>query len=129
MSDSGLSSPDHSAKTLMELSLPCHSAGRSGLEEFCSRRIPGAAFFDVDMVADLSTNLPHMLPSESAFAAAADACGITKDCTVVVYDGLGIFSAPRVWWTFRVFGHNRLVLKHNIQLTVVPCLIACQGEW
>ena len=79
------------------------------MEEFCSRRIPGARFFDIDKVADTSTDLPHMLPSEIAFAAAADALGVTNESTVVVYDGLGTFSAPRAWWTFRVFGHDRYV--------------------
>ena len=58
-------------------------------------------------VADTSTDLPHMLPPAAKFAAAADALGISNDSTVVVYDGLGIFSAPRAWWTFRAFGHER----------------------
>jgi thiosulfate/3-mercaptopyruvate sulfurtransferase len=48
-----------------------------------------------------------MLPSEEAFAAAADALGISNDDAVVVYDGMGMFSAPRAWWTWRVFGHDR----------------------
>ena len=48
-----------------------------------------------------------MLPSEQAFAAAADALGIANSTQVVVYDRLGIFSAARVWWTFKVFGHER----------------------
>ena len=41
------------------------------------------------------------------FAAAMDALGITNDSTVVVYDTAGVFSAPRVWWTFRAFGHDQ----------------------
>ncbi|KAK9808169.1 hypothetical protein WJX73_004496 [Symbiochloris irregularis] len=86
--------------------MPFH--GRDNLKEYCQRRIPGAKFFDLDKVADTSTDLPHMLPSATAFAAAADALGIDNDSTVVVYDGLGIFSAPRAWWTFRVFGHDRV---------------------
>ena len=83
------------------------AAGRSGIEEFCKRRIPGAKFFDIDKVADVNTDLPHMLPSSASFAAAADALGITNSSTVVLYDGLGIFSAPRAWFTFRAYGHDR----------------------
>lgn len=51
--------------------------------------------------------LQHMLPSEEAFAAAMDLLGVTNDTHVVVYDRLGIFSAPRAWWTFSVFGHQK----------------------
>ncbi|RRT80392.1 hypothetical protein BHE74_00021859 [Ensete ventricosum] len=52
--------------------------------------------------------LPHMLPSEEAFAAAVSALGIYNRDGVVVYDGKGIFSAARVWWMFRVFGHDKV---------------------
>lgn len=61
----------------------------------------------MDNIADKSSSLPHMLPTEQAFAAAADALGIANSTQVVVYDRLGIFSAARVWWTFKVFGHDR----------------------
>ncbi|XP_024032615.1 thiosulfate/3-mercaptopyruvate sulfurtransferase 1, mitochondrial-like, partial [Morus notabilis] len=70
--------------------------------------IPGALFFDIDGISDRTTNLPHMLPSEEAFAAAVSALGIENKDDVVVYDGKGVFSAARVWWMFRVFGHNRV---------------------
>ena len=133
-------------------------AGKNPKEEFRASRIPGSRFFDMDRVSDPSTDLPHMLPSEGAFAAAADALDITRDTQVrahahacaaspacplktmnmsyphpaivwlqiqgfsstckglrllfwllqvVVYDRSGVFSAPRVWWTFRAFGHDR----------------------
>jgi thiosulfate/3-mercaptopyruvate sulfurtransferase len=62
----------------------------------------------MDKVADSYSDLPHMLPAAEVFAAAADSLGITKDDTVVVYDRAGVFSAPRVWWTFKAFGHARL---------------------
>lgn len=62
---------------------------------------------DLDRIADPASSLPHMLPSEQQFAAAADAMGITPEDRLVVYDNSGIFSAPRVWWTWRVFGHQR----------------------
>ena len=77
------------------------------MAEFQAGRIPGAQFFDLDQISDPATTLPHMLPSEAAFAAAAVVLGISGDDAVVVYDHLGAFSAPRAWWTWRVFGHPR----------------------
>ena len=79
-------------------------AGRSGRTEFLERHIPGAVFFDVDGVSDPSSGLPHMLPSPHAFADAMGALGLSETMTLVVYDATGLFSAPRVWWTFRTMG-------------------------
>ena len=76
-------------------------------EQFKHSRIPGSRFFDMDSIADKNSSLPHMLPSEQAFAAAADCLGISNDTQVVVYDRSGLFSAARVWWTFKVFGHEK----------------------
>ena len=69
-------------------------------------RIPGAQFFDLDGVCQPDTDLPHMLPTEAGFAAAADALGISPTDTIVLYDRQGIFSAPRAWWTWKVLGHQ-----------------------
>ncbi|KAG6767153.1 hypothetical protein POTOM_028332 [Populus tomentosa] len=81
---------------------------RNPIQEYQVAHIPGALFFDVDGIADQTTNLPHMLPSEEAFAAAVSALGIENKDGLVVYDGKGIFSAARVWWMFRVFGHEKV---------------------
>ncbi|KAK4491846.1 hypothetical protein RD792_002624, partial [Penstemon davidsonii] len=81
---------------------------RNPLQEYQVAHIPGALFFDVDGISDRTTNLPHMLPSEEAFAAAVSALGIDNKDGIIVYDGKGIFSAARVWWMFRVFGHDRI---------------------
>ena len=68
--------------------------------------IPGAVFFDIEAISDHSTDLPHMAPSPERFAEAAGAMGISAGDTVVVYDQQGLFSAARVWWTFRLMGHR-----------------------
>ncbi|KAG9439552.1 hypothetical protein H6P81_019717 [Aristolochia fimbriata] len=81
---------------------------RNPLQEYQVAHIPGALFFDVDGISDRKTNLPHMLPSEEAFAAAVSALGVENKDGIVVYDGKGIFSAARVWWMFRVFGHDNV---------------------
>lgn len=72
--------------------------------EFLAGHIPGALRFDIDAVKDASSSLPHMLPSPEAFAKTVGDMGIDETMTVVVYDGEGLFSAPRVRWTFQVFG-------------------------
>ena len=72
--------------------------------EYLAGHIPGAVRFDIDMVKDPSSPLPHMLPSPEEFARTAGAMGISEGMTIVVYDGSGLFAAPRVRWTFRVFG-------------------------
>ncbi|CAN8312310.1 unnamed protein product [Cochlearia groenlandica] len=81
---------------------------RNPIQEYQVAHIPGALFFDLDGISDRTTNLPHMLPSEEAFAAGCSALGIDNKDGVVVYDGKGIFSAARVWWMFRVFGHDKV---------------------
>ncbi len=78
---------------------------RDPLAEYHAGNIPGAQFFDIDAIADPSTDLPHMLPSAEDFAKAVGAMGITNADMIVVYDGMGLQSAARVWWEFRAFRH------------------------
>lgn len=77
---------------------------RNAKAEYLSGHIPGAVFFDIDAIADHSTDLPHMLPGPTQFAEMVGALGIADTDTVVVYDGHGLGGAPRVWWMFRIFG-------------------------
>lgn len=81
---------------------------RNAAEEFTAEHIPGAMFFDIDAVKDPDDALPHMLPSPELFSSMVRKMGIGDDDHIVVYDRLGRFSAPRIWWTFRVFGHERI---------------------
>ncbi len=78
--------------------------------EHARAHIPGARFFDIDDIADETSALPHMLPPVEKFVARVRALGIGDGQTVVVYDQLGLFSAARVWWMFRVFGHARVAV-------------------
>ena len=86
------------------------AAKRDAGAEYRAAHVPGAVFFDIEEIADHSSDLPHMLPSAEAFAAAAGALGIGNRTTVVVYDSIGLFSAPRVWWTFRMFGTEHVFI-------------------
>lgn len=83
---------------------------RNARAEYREKHIPGAVFFDIDEIADKSTDLPHMLPGPTQFGDMAGALGIAETDTIVVYDGLGLFSAPRVWWTFRIFGARNVFI-------------------
>ncbi|MFS8038153.1 3-mercaptopyruvate sulfurtransferase [Xanthobacter sp. AM11] len=78
--------------------------GRSGATEYLEQHVPGAVHFDIDAIADRASPLPHMLPDAHSFAVAMGAMGIGDGLRIVVYDSVGLFSAPRVWWTFRAFG-------------------------
>lgn len=83
---------------------------RDAAAEYAVAHIPGAVFFDIDAVADTSIPLPHMLPSPEVFAAAVGKLGIDETQTIVVYDSVGLSSAPRVWWTFRIMGAKNVVI-------------------
>lgn len=79
--------------------------------EYAAGHIPGARFFDLDAASDRDTSLPHMLASDSAFGGYAGSLGIGNDADIVVYDGSGVnLSAARVWWMFRVYGHDRVAV-------------------
>ena len=77
---------------------------RDAIVEYEIRRIPGAVYFDIDAIADTSTALPHMLPDAETFARMAGALGLSEDAEIVVYDGAGLASAPRVWWMLKYYG-------------------------
>jgi thiosulfate/3-mercaptopyruvate sulfurtransferase len=73
---------------------------------YAERHIPGAIFFDIDDIADTANDLPHMLPPPEKFASRMKKLGIGDGTRIVVYDNHGLMTAARVWWTFRVFGHE-----------------------
>lgn len=77
---------------------------RNGRAEYEANHIPGARFFDIDDISDTRSPLPHMAPPPEKFISRMRAMGVGDGHQVVVYDGQGIFSAARVWWTFRLMG-------------------------
>lgn len=77
---------------------------RDARAEYQAAHIPGAVFFDQDAVVSPDSHLPHTLPSPGLFAQFASSMGVDEKDTIVVYDGPGFFSAPRVWWMFRLMG-------------------------
>ena len=83
--------------------LPAHN--RNAAQKYEEGHIPHARRFDLDAVSDHNSPLPHMLPTPEDFAKAMGALGISRDSRVVIYDGMGLFSSARVWWTLQIFGH------------------------
>lgn len=100
--------------------MPNDPEKRTGIESFKQKRIPGSRFFDVDGVKDHDSPYPHMLPTCDHFAESMSMMGIRKDDELVIYDTeeLGLFSAPRVAWTMRVYGHPKVHLLNNFRLWV-----------
>ncbi|PRD40161.1 UNVERIFIED_CONTAM: Thiosulfate/3-mercaptopyruvate sulfurtransferase 1 [Trichonephila clavipes] len=79
-------------------------AGRDAKAEYDAGHIPGARFFDIDEISDQRSALPHMAPPVEKFISRMRAMGVGDGHQVVIYDGAGLFSAARVWWTFRLMG-------------------------
>ncbi|KRB53122.1 3-mercaptopyruvate sulfurtransferase [Rhizobium sp. Root708] len=93
--------------------LPAHN--RDANAEYAAGHIPGAIRFDQDKIADHSVPLPHTIPSPEEFAAEVGKLGIDENDRIVVYDGIGMFASPRVWWLFRVMGaRNVFVLDGGL---------------
>jgi len=105
-----LSSPD---LVILDGSWHLPTANRDAKAEYLVEHIPGALFFDIDDLSDEKTNLPHMLPATVKFSSRMKKMGIGDGARIVVYDTSGIFSAARVWWTFRAMGHRDVAVLNG----------------
>ncbi len=85
--------------------LPMHQ--RSGADEYKKEHIPGAIFWDIDEIADLSSGLPHTMPNAEAFKSHMEKLGLGSEHFIIIYDGMGLFSAARPWWMLKSFGHEK----------------------
>ena len=94
----------NSAVRIVDGSWHLPPTGRSGSQEYAEGHIPGAVFFDLDVISDPDSSLPHMLPTAEFFADSVGKMGISERDIIVVYDQLGLFTAARVAWMFRIYG-------------------------
>lgn len=94
--------------TILDASWYLPDQKRDARAEHDAAHIPGAIFFDQDAVVDPVSDLPHTLPAPLEFERHASAMGICRDDTIIVYDGPGMFTAPRVWWMFRTMGADKV---------------------
>ncbi|MEY3527113.1 MAG: thiosulfate sulfurtransferase [Pseudomonadota bacterium] len=95
---------DDANVTIIDASWYLPTQNRNGRTEYEAGHIPGAVFFDIDEISDKTSSLPHMLPDAALFAQHMARLGISDQPHLIVYDGAGLFSAPRVRWTLQVFG-------------------------
>tara|TARA_X000000368_G_scaffold263435_1_gene208560 strand:- start:735 stop:1295 length:561 start_codon:yes stop_codon:yes gene_type:complete len=79
---------------------------RNPIAEYEKKHIPNARFFDIDDISDHRSDLPHMVPPVEKFMSKVRKLGVGDGHQVVIYDGLGMFSAARVWWLFKMMGHE-----------------------
>ncbi len=102
---------NHANLVLLDSSWHMPNVNRDGKLEWANERLPGALFFDFDgEICDHNSDLPHMMPSEAVFQNSAQNLGINQNSTIVVYDSLGIFSSPRVWWMFKTMGFDNVAV-------------------
>jgi thiosulfate/3-mercaptopyruvate sulfurtransferase len=101
---------DDPALRVLDASWYLPAMGRDARAEYAAGHIPGAQSFDIDAQSDQASSLPHMALPADEFARRMQAMGIGDADLVVVYDGMGLFSAARVWWLFRRLGHAKVAV-------------------
>lgn len=82
--------------------------GRDAAEEFLAEHIPGSIFFDLSVIADPNNPLPRKVPEKSFFEQKVSELGINNETHIIAYDTLGLYSAARVWWLFRLYGYDNV---------------------
>jgi len=130
---------DNENLVLLDASWYMPAMERNGYEEWSQRRIANAQHFDFhEKVCDSNSEYPHTMPSPELFTKCVQELGVNKDSHVVVYDGLGLFASPRVWWMFRAMGHDKVSvldgglpawLKANLPVNTEEPLTAKTGDF
>ncbi|MEZ5673829.1 thiosulfate/3-mercaptopyruvate sulfurtransferase [Thalassovita litoralis] len=95
---------------ILDASMFLPGTGRDAKAEYEAKHIPGARFFDIDEISDQRSELPHMVPPVEKFMSRLRAMGVGDGHQVVVYDSQGVYSAPRVWWLFRLMGQDNIAV-------------------
>lgn len=96
---------------LLDASYYMPAMQRDGVAEWKSRRIGNAQHFDFDQtICEQGAEYPHTMPSVEQFEQNVQALGVNSDSLIVVYDGMGMFASPRVWWMFRSMGHENVAV-------------------
>ncbi|MDT8417643.1 MAG: sulfurtransferase [Lutibacter sp.] len=81
------------------------------IPEFTNIQIKGTHKFDMEIVfLDKENPIPNMIPDEKVFEEECRKLGINNDSLIVVYDNLGVYTSPRVWWMFKAMGHSQIAV-------------------
>ena len=93
----------------------CHmpTTGLDAFEIFKKKHIPNAIFIDLEEISDPNSDLPHMMPNNNYFSKKISSLGINNNNHLVIYDMYGMFSAARIWFMFKAFGHNNVSLLNG----------------
>jgi len=96
----------------------------NAFEIFKEKHIPNSIFIDLEEISDPNSDLPHMMPNENYFSKKVSFLGINNNDHLIIYDMFGMFSAARIWFMFKAFGHNNVSLLNG----GLPAWIDSNGE-
>ena len=88
-------------------------SGLNGFDVFKEKHIPNSIFIDLEEISDTNSNFPHMMPDENYFSEKISSLGISSNDNLIIYDMYGMFSAARIWFMFKAFGHNNVSLLNG----------------
>ena len=88
-------------------------SGLNATEIFKKQHIPNSIFIDLEEISDQNSDLPHMMPTENNFSKKISSYGIKNDDQLIIYDAHGIFSAARIWFVFKAFGHKKVSILNG----------------
>ena len=88
-------------------------SGLNATEIFKKQHIPNSIFIDLEEISDQNSDLPHMMPTEKDFSKKISSYGIKNDDQLIIYDAHGIFSAARIWFVFKAFGHKKVSILNG----------------
>lgn len=120
---------DNPEIAIVDASWHMPNAPESALENFHKHHIPGAVYFDLDDIANTTSELPHMVATPDKFSRMVGKLGIGDSDTIVIYDSAGLFSAARVWWNFKIMGaKNCFVLRGGLPKWIAENRPLAHGE-
>ena len=103
---------------------PMPTRGLNAFEIFKEKHIPNAVFIDLEEISNQNSNLPHMMPEKDYFSKKISSLGINNNDHLVIYDMYGMFSAARIWFMFKAFGHEKVSILNG----GFPAWIDSDGE-
>tara|TARA_Y100000590_G_scaffold55047_1_gene57606 strand:+ start:9118 stop:9960 length:843 start_codon:yes stop_codon:yes gene_type:complete len=89
------------------------ASGVNAIEIFKEKHIPNAIFVDLEEISEPNSELPHMMPNEDFFSERISNLGISNNDHLIIYDMYGIFSAARIWFMFKAFGHDKVSILNG----------------
>jgi thiosulfate/3-mercaptopyruvate sulfurtransferase len=95
---------------VIDASMHLPTTGRDANAEYLVEHIPGALRFDIDVISDPSSSLPHTMPQPHVFSSQMRKLGIGDGQTIVAYDSVGLYSSPRAWWMFKTMGVDQIFI-------------------